>query len=331
MFEKHDRIGGTTSWSGGHVWIPNNPHMAEIGAPDGVEQAMTYLMSLGRGIVDERLVRAFVENGPRMAGYLEKHGGVRFFAVPGLPDYYPSHPGGKPHGGRTMGTELFAFDDLGEWKDRVETSPYYPGDFRMDETSIGAAVPKPPSPEERARRAVRSERGMGQSLIGMLLVACLREGVEIESSTPAIDLVVADGRVRGAVVEGPGGRRVVRAGRGVVLATVGFEWNLELRATFLRGVVGMPVSIPTNTGDGLRMAVKAGSALQNMREAWWIPATASSPRARGWSSPTWTAGAAARSSPAWARGRCSARRMSGFPTRSATWSPSPSRGSATCT
>ena len=146
VLEKHDRIGGTTSWSGGHVWIPNNPYMAEIGAPDGVEEAMTYLMSLGRGIVDERLVRAFVENGPRMAGYLEKHGGVRFFAVPGLPDYYPSHPGGKPHGGRTMGTELFAFDDLGDWKDRVETSPYYPSDFRMDETSIGAAVPKPRLP-----------------------------------------------------------------------------------------------------------------------------------------------------------------------------------------
>jgi hypothetical protein len=35
----------------------------------------------------------------------------------------------------------------------------------------------------------------------------------------------------------------------------------------------MPVSIPTNTGDGLRMAMRAGAALQNMREAWWIPAT----------------------------------------------------------
>lgn len=102
VFEKHDRIGGTSAWSGGHVWIPGNPHMAGIGAADGPEEAMAYLMSLGRGIVDERLVRAFVENGPRMAAYLEKHGGVAFFAVPGLPDYYPSNPGGKPGGGRTM-------------------------------------------------------------------------------------------------------------------------------------------------------------------------------------------------------------------------------------
>ena len=273
VFEKHDRIGGTTSWSGGHVWIPANHHMAEIGVDDDVEQGMTYLMSLGRGIVDERLVRAFVETGPQMAEYLEKHGGLKFFAVPGLPDYYPSNPGGKPGGGRTMGTELFAFDDLGpEMKARIETSPYYPTDFRMDETGIGAAVPKPPSEQERARRKLRDERGMGQSLIGMLITACQREGVEIQESTRAVDLLVENGRVRGVAVENTDARYEVRARSGVILATGGFEWNDEYRATFLRGAVGMPVSIPTNTGDGLRMAMKIGAALQNMREAWWIPA-----------------------------------------------------------
>ena len=278
VFEKHHRIGGTSAWSGGHVWIPNNPHMAGIGADDSAEEAMAYLMSLGRGLVDERLVRAFVEGGPRMASFLEERGGVRFFAVPGLPDYYPSNPGGKPGGGRTMGTELFPFDELGEWRDRVEPCPYYPSDYRMDETAIGATVPKPPSPQERARRAVRDERGMGQSLVGLLLTACLRAGVEFETSAPAVDLVLEDGRVTKAVL---GDGRTVRADRGVILATGGFEWNPEYRATFLRGVVGMPVSIPTNTGDGLRMAMGVGAALQNMREAWWIPATELPPGVNG--------------------------------------------------
>src|SRR5262249_28348365 len=158
---------------------------------------------------------------------------------------------------------------LGEWKDRVEPGPYYPADFRMDETGIGAPVPKTPSPEERARRAERTERGMGQGLIGMLLAACVREGVEFAGASPAVGLGLAAGRVVGVVVEGAGGRRTVRAERGVILATGGFEWNPEYCAAFLRGVVGMPVSIPTNTGDGLRMAMKVGAALQNMREAWW--------------------------------------------------------------
>jgi 3-oxosteroid 1-dehydrogenase len=33
-----------------------------------------------------------------------------------------------------------------------------------------------------------------------------------------------------------------------------------------------PVSVPTNTGDGLKMAMRAGASLGNMREAWWMPA-----------------------------------------------------------
>jgi succinate dehydrogenase/fumarate reductase flavoprotein subunit len=271
VFEKGERIGGTTSWSGGHVWIPGNPHMEEIGAADDAEEAVAYLVSLGRDLVEEELVRAFVDNGPRMAGFLEEHGGLEFFAVPGLPDYHPERRGGLPGGGRTMGTELFAFDRLGEWKDRVEASPYYPSDLRMDETAIGAAVPKPPSAEELERRRAASERGMGHGLIGMLLLACLEAGVDVETSSPALDLLVDAGRVVGVEIDGPDGPRAVRAERSVVLATGGFEWNPEYRAAFLRGDVHRPASIPTNTGDGLRMAMKAGAALQNMREAWWIP------------------------------------------------------------
>ena len=39
VFEKADLVGGTTAWSGGQVWIPNNPHMAEVGIADSREQA----------------------------------------------------------------------------------------------------------------------------------------------------------------------------------------------------------------------------------------------------------------------------------------------------
>lgn len=273
VFEKNARVGGSSAWSGGHVWIPANHHMAEIGAADSVEEGVTYLMSLSRGLLDERLIRAFAEAGPQMVRYLEEAAGIEFFGVPGLPDYHPEHPGGKPGGGRTLGAGLFAFEELGDWRDRVEVSPYYAVDLRMDETPLGSAVPKPPTPEERARRAVRDERGMGGGLVGWLLAACLREGVDIELAAPAAELVVEDRRVRGVVVRSEGGPRTVAARRGVILATGGFEWNEEYRNTFLRGAVTMATSITTNTGDGLRMALKAGAALQNMREAWWIPVT----------------------------------------------------------
>jgi succinate dehydrogenase/fumarate reductase flavoprotein subunit len=35
-----------------------------------------------------------------------------------------------------------------------------------------------------------------------------------------------------------------------------------------------PVSVESNTGDGLKMSMKAGAMLSNMREAWWIPVAA---------------------------------------------------------
>jgi succinate dehydrogenase/fumarate reductase flavoprotein subunit len=273
ILEKNDRIGGTTAWSGGHVWIPNNPNMDDIGAKDSVDDAMTYLMSLGRGILDERLARAFVDAGPKMVRALADDGGVEFFAVPGLPDYHPSNPGGKPEGGRTLGQELFPFPTLGEWQDRVEVTPYYSPYLRMDETAIGCAVPKTPTDEEKAHREAEDLRGMGGGLVGALLNACLRVGVAIEVSTAARDLIIDNGRAIGVVAETADGRRTLQATRAVILATGGFEWNEEYRTAFLRGHVTKPASIPTNTGDGLRMAMRAGAALQNMREAWWIPIT----------------------------------------------------------
>lgn len=271
LIEKNTAIGGTSAWSGGHVWVIANDHQAEHGIQDSVEEGVKYLLAVGRGFVEEPHVRAFAENGRHMVRYLEDYGDIPFYAVPGLPDYHPEHPGGKPEGGRTMGTPLFPFYELGEWRDRVETTPYYSPYFRMDETGIGSGVPKPPSPEELERRAAADERGQGGSLVGHLVRAALNAGVHIETATAGVELVLEDGRVTGVVVDGPEGHRTVRAERGVILATGGFEWNEEYRKTFLRGEVFQPASIPTNTGDGLRMAMKAGAALQNMREAWWIP------------------------------------------------------------
>ena len=41
----------------------------------------------------------------------------------------------------------------------------------------------------------------------------------------------------------------------------------------LRGPMLAPAGVPTNRGDGLRMAMACGAALGNLSEAWWGPAT----------------------------------------------------------
>jgi 3-oxosteroid 1-dehydrogenase len=58
----------------------------------------------------------------------------------------------------------------------------------------------------------------------------------------------------------------------VVLASGGFERDPDLVRSFLRGPMLAPAGVPTNVGDGLRMAMAAGCALGNLSEAWWSPA-----------------------------------------------------------
>jgi predicted oxidoreductase len=113
LFEKADKVGGTTAWSGGQVWIPNNPHMPDVGVQDSRDKAITYIMSLSRDMIDRRLVEAYVDAGPEMVSLLEAKTPVQFYAVPGMPDYHPEFPGGSPGGGRTMECPIYPFDELG--------------------------------------------------------------------------------------------------------------------------------------------------------------------------------------------------------------------------
>ncbi|HEX3786896.1 MAG TPA: FAD-dependent oxidoreductase [Pseudonocardiaceae bacterium] len=268
VFEKADLLGGTSAWSGGHVWIPGNPHQHEVGVQDSEQDAYDYLMSLSRGLLAEDMVRTFLRAGPEMVRFLDDKASTEFFVAEGFPDYHPENPGGRPGGGRTIETPLFPFDELGPWADRISPSPYLPPHLAMREAPLGSAVPRPPSAAEVARRRVRNERGMGQGLIGRLLNACLSVGVQVSSGRRGRTLLLDDGAVTGVVFDDG---QQVRARLGVVLATGGFEWNERYRKDFLRGPLTHPVTMPTSEGDGLYMAMKAGAALGNMREAWWSP------------------------------------------------------------
>ena len=272
VFEKADQVGGTTAWSGGQVWIPNNRHMGEVGVSDSREKAITYIMSLSRDLLEQPLVEAYVDAGPEMVELLEAKTPVQFYAVAGMPDYHPEFPGGSPEGGRTLECHLYPFDELGEWATRLTPSPYFHDPhITMSETPLGKAVPEPPSAEEHARRELRNERGCGQALAGRLLRACLDRGIEPRTSSAGRELMVEDGAVVGVLVDTPDGPLEVRATKGVILASGGFEWNRDLVRSFLRGPMTHPVSMETSTGDGLLMAMKAGAMITNMREAWWIP------------------------------------------------------------
>jgi succinate dehydrogenase/fumarate reductase flavoprotein subunit len=271
LFEKADAVGGTSAWSGGMVWIPINPHMAELGIPDSREEALTYLDSLSHGLIDEDLAAALIDAGPELVNYLEANTPVRFQIIKDFPDYHPERPGAKPGGGRSLECPLYPFADLGPWQNRVTVGPQLSGNITMSETSLGRGAPSGVAPEELERRRIRDERGAGQGLIGPLLRACLDRQIEPRTGMRAVELVLDDGRVAGVRFETADGPVEVGARRGVIIATGGFEWDPELVRAFVRGPLARSASVPTNTGDGLKMVMRIGAGLGNMREAWWVP------------------------------------------------------------
>jgi 3-oxosteroid 1-dehydrogenase len=271
VFEKADKLGGTSAWSGGMVWIPNNPHMREEGLEDSADEAMQYLESLSLDMIDPELARAFVDTGPELVSFLEAHTPVQFRICPGFPDYHPEHPGGKPGGGRSLECPLYPFDQLGPWAAKVTVGTQLTGELSMSETPLGRGAPDGVPESELERRRVHDERGAGLALIGRLLKGCLDRGIELSTGWRAVELSVDDGRVSGVRFETADGPAEITATGGVVLATGGFEWDKGLVKSFVRGPLDRSVSVPTNTGDGLKMAMRVGASLGNMREAWWLP------------------------------------------------------------
>jgi len=269
LFEKTDRVGGTTAISGGGCWVPCNAQMAASGIADSRDDALRYLASLSFGHIRPGFAEAFVDDGPRVFRWLESAAGLRMKIVSGYPDYHPERPGGKPGGGRTLEPELFSFRQLADWADRV-VAGHRNRHLMLSDTTLGGGTGHLDQ-QVQARREAEDLRGCGAALVGPLLKACLDRAVEPVPASRAQDVVIDDGRVAGVVVEQPGGAVVVRATRGVVLATGGFEWDPELVRGFLRGPMTSPASVPANVGDGLLIAMRAGAALGNMPQAWWVP------------------------------------------------------------
>ena len=265
LYEKGDVIGGTTGLSGGIVWVPNNHLQRAAGIDDSRGDALAYLSSLSHGYIQSDLAAALVDGGPQMLMFLEERTSMRFRVVPGYSDYHPEHPGGKPQGGRSLELELMSWSGLGAWRDRIANNGRM-APVLLAETPLGGAVALP-DPQVIAARTADDLHALGPALVGALLQACLDRGVEPVCGSRANELVVEDGQVVGVRIND----RVIRARRGVVIATGGFEWDTVMAREFLRGPMSHPAGIPTNTGDGQKMAMAVGASMGNMREAWWVP------------------------------------------------------------
>jgi 3-oxosteroid 1-dehydrogenase len=266
ILEKSGMVGGTTAMSGGMLWIPGNHHQLEAGIADSDEDIVAYLDALAPGQLDPDTLGAFMERGPEMLRYLEDKTPVRMHAYTDFPDYQPYMPGAKPDGGRSLDNDAYSFERLGKWASRVNPSKMaYPMRGSLMEAVSGSLTT-----EMLEEREKGDYRGLGQALVGALFEAVLQRNIPVQFEMRARKLVKDGDRIIGVIAEDSGGKVFrVRARRGVVIATGGFEWNEQLVKTFLRGPMTGPVSVPENEGDGLLMAIEAGAQLGNMQNAWW--------------------------------------------------------------
>lgn len=266
VLEKSGMVGGTTAMSGGMLWIPKNHHQLDAGIEDSDEDIVSYIDSLSPGTLDPETLWAFMEGGPEMVRFLEDKTPVRFHAFADFPDYQPYAPGAKPDGGRSLDNDAFSFERLGKWASRVNpTKMAYPVRGSLMEAIQGSLDEATLAERERG-----DYRGLGQALAGALFLGLIERGIPVEFEKRARKLVKDGDRVIGVIAEDANGKPFrVRARRGVVIATGGFEWNEELVKTFLRGPLTGPVSVPENEGDGLLMAIEAGAKLGNMQHAFW--------------------------------------------------------------
>ncbi len=285
VIEKADRYGGSTARSGGGVWVPCNSVLKRAGVKDSPEQAAAYLAHVAGDGVDEARQRALLEHGPEMLDLVRSAGPLDFAWVPGYADYYPEAPGGLASG-RSVEPRLFDGRVLGAELGHLNP-PYLPApagvtitqyDYRW--LSLGTRHPR--AIWVAAKVAIRTARtkltrrrplSLGQALAAGLRVGLLGARVPVWLSTPMTGLVVDDGKVTGVNATRDGSPITIKARRGVLVATGGFERNAAMRAQYQRQPIGTDwtVGSPGNTGDGIIAGQHAGAGLDLMDDAWWGP------------------------------------------------------------
>lgn len=98
-----------------------------------------------------------------------------------------------------------------------------------------------------------------------------RQEIQILFSTPAKRLIQGEnGEIQGITATQGGKEIKIKAKRGVVLSSGGYEYNLPMRRAFLEGpgVTGWGFyGSPDNTGDGIEMAILVGAGLVKVAKA----------------------------------------------------------------
>jgi 3-oxosteroid 1-dehydrogenase len=285
VIEKAAVFGGSAARSGAGIWVPNNEVILAAGVPDTPSKAGTYLSAVVGDDVPAARIQAYLTNGPAMIAFLLRNSPLRFAWMEGYSDYYPELPGGMPNG-RSVEPQALDANILGAEYANLNPSyiPSPPGTvvYTIDYKWLALIARHPrglaTATEMVSRYLALTLQGrkpitMGQALAGGLRAGLLAAGVPVWLNTPLVDLVVEGGRVTGVKAVQNGQELLIRARRGVIVGSGGFEHNETMRKQYQQAPIGSEwtVGAAANTGDGIEAGQRVGAGLDLMDSAWWGP------------------------------------------------------------
>lgn len=284
ILEKQDQVGGSTAFSGGVLWVPNNPVMKRLGVADSPEAAERYFASVVAPSHGSNAARraAFLREGPRMIAFLEACG-IPFGYADGWSDYYDERPGGQARG-RSLYAEPYDLNRLGVWKHRLSIYSA----FRDLPIGFHRMIPMMMFPRSWRARAIllrligttiwnklrgRDVIANGPALQARMLELTLAHGIPVITGFAADRLIESGGRICGVEGAYRGQRRCVRARRGVLVNTGGFARNAAMRMQLHRqpSRVQWSLANPGDTGEMLEELRHHGAATENLDAAIWLP------------------------------------------------------------
>ncbi len=242
VLEKTDSIGGTTSQSGGHLWVPMSSVAKAAGIQDSREEALATLTFVGGGYSRAEYRESFVDNAARVFQYLCEKADFKFH-LGGSEFFYPLSPGSKQRG-RVAIPDTFQAENLGALRSKVlnmifiqglnealQTKSDGPapehfvehlGPYRNNEAGIDLWKKRLGAEKVDAIMKKDDEQRLaGAALVAYCVQALQKRGVEIRTNAN-VDQVIKDGdRVVGVTVIRDGKRENLRATKGVMLAMGG--------------------------------------------------------------------------------------------------------------
>lgn len=264
VLEKAGKLGGTSAYSLGEVWVPNNHLEAACGLSDSREETLKYMGFLSGGYADPHLLSLLIDTAPVACRYLSDKAGVRWKIIKTFSDYhYPTAPGTVSEG-RFLEVEPIQGSELGSWAEKTRRSPAQPDGITHDEIFGwgGLAAFSNWDFTLLSERLRQDYRTLGPGLMAYLVkAAVIDRQIPVFLNTPARRLVVEAGAVVGVCAERDGREFAVRARRGVLMAIGGYDWNPELAKYYEHVPEWYAMTPPQVEGDNFTMGGEIGAAV----------------------------------------------------------------------